>query len=99
MLDAGVPVEEMLEHSSAAELLGAVAQWCERYSRWREEIGLPFIEGHPVESWAGLVPIERQAALLFQVANHVASLGEVERAWRLRQWGGRSLVEELRGGE
>ena len=81
----------MLADDSAAGLLDAVAQWCERYSRWREEIGLPFIEGHPVESWAGLVPLERQAAVLFRVANHVLSQGQVERAWRLRQWGVRSL--------
>ena len=78
MLDDAVPVEEMLADDSAAGLLDAVAQWCERYSRWREGIGLPFIEGHPVESWAGLVPIERQAAVLFRVANHVLSQGQVE---------------------
>ena len=98
MLDAGVPVEEMLEHESAVELLDAVAKWGECYARWRVDIGLPFVEGLPVEDWAGLVPLERRAAVLFRVANHVFGQGQVERAKGLRQWGVRALVEELRGG-
>ena len=98
MLDAGVPVEEMLDHESAAALLDGVAQWCDRYARWREEIGLPFVEGHPIEAWGGRLPLEGRAAVLFRVANHLHGQGEVERAGRLRQWGVRALVYELRGG-
>ena len=97
LLDAGVPVEEMLDHDSAPELLDAVAQWCEWYARWRVNIGLPFVEGHPVEDWGELVPIERRAAVLFRVASHLHGQGETERARRLRQWGVRALVAELQG--
>ncbi len=97
LLDAGVPVEEMLDHDSAPELLDAVAKWSERNTKWRVNIGLPFVEGYPVEDWAGLVPLERRAAVLFRVANHLQTQGEVERAKRLRRWGARALVEELRG--
>ena len=43
----------MLADDSAAGLLDAVAQWSERYARWRADIGLPFVEGHAVEDWAG----------------------------------------------
>ena len=85
LVAAGVPADEMLEHDSAPELLDAVAQWCREYARWREECGLAFIEGYPVESWAGQVPRERRAAALFRVANHVHGQGEVERAWMLRR--------------
>ena len=98
LLDAGVPVEGMLDHDSAAELLDAVAKWSERNTKWRADIGLPFVEGYPVEDWAGLVPLERRAAVLFRVANHLHGQGEAERAKRLRQWGVRALIEELRGG-
>lgn len=93
----GVPEDEMLDHGSAPELLDAVAQWCREYVRWREECGLAFIEGYPVESWAGQVPSERRAAVLFRVANHVHGQGEVERAWRLRRWAVRSLLDEYAG--
>ena len=94
---AGVPADEMLEHDSVPELLDAVAQWCREYTRWREECGLAFTEGYPVESWAGQVPRERRAAVLFRIANHVHSQGEVERAWRLRWWAVRSLLDEYAG--
>ena len=90
----GVPVDEMLEHHSAPELLDAVSQWCREYARWREECGLAFIEGYPVESWAGQVLAGRRAAVLFRIANHVHGQGEVERTWRLRQWAVRSLLDE-----
>ena len=93
----GVPADEMLEHDSAPELLDAVAQWCREYARWREGCGLAFIEGYPVESWAGQVPRERRAAVLFRVANHVHGQGEVERAWRLRRWAVQSLPDEYAG--
>ena len=56
----------LIEHNSAPELLDAVAQWCREYTRWREECGLDFIEGYPVESWAGQVPRERRAAALLR---------------------------------
>ena len=90
----GTPAEEMLEHDPAADLLDAVAQWCREYTRWREECGLAFIEGYPVEDWAGQVPAERRAAVLFRIANHVHGQGEVERAGRLRRWAVQSLVDE-----
>ena len=90
----GVPADEMLEHDSAPELLDAVAQWCREYTEWREECGLAFIEGYPVESWARQVPPERRAAVLFRVAAYVHGKGEVEKAWRLRRWAVRSLLDE-----
>ena len=93
----GIPADEMLEHESAAELLEAVARWCREYARWREECGLAFVEGYPVEDWAGQVPAERRAAVLFRIADYVHGQGEVERAWRLRQWGVQSLVNEYAG--
>ena len=93
----GVPADEMLEHVSAPELLDTVAQWCREYARWREECGLAFIEGYPVESWTGQVPPERRAAALFRIADHVHGQGEVERAWRLRRWAVRSLLDEHAG--
>ena len=48
----GTPAEEMLSHESAVEMLDTVAQWCREYAQWREECGLSFVEGHPVEEWA-----------------------------------------------
>ena len=87
----------MLSYESAAELLDAVARWCRDYTRWCEECGLAFIEGYPVESWAGQVPAERRAAVLFRIANHVHCQGEVDRVWRLRQWAVRSLLDEYAG--
>ena len=93
----GVPADEMLEHDSAPQLLDAVAGWCREYVRWREECGLAFIEGYPVESWAGQVPSERRAAVLFRIANHIHGQGEAARAWRLRRWAVRSLLEEYAG--
>ena len=93
----GIPADEMLSHESAAELLDAVAQWCREYTRWREECGLAFVEGYPVESWAGQVPAERRAAVLFRIADHVHGQGEVERAGRLRRWAVQSLTDEYAG--
>ena len=93
----GVPADEMLEHDSALELLDAVAQWCREYARWREECGLAFIEGYPVENWAGQVPAERRAAVLFRIADHIHGQGEVDRAWRLRRWAVQSLLDEYSG--
>ena len=93
----GVPPDEMLEHHSAPELLEAVTQWCREYTRWREECGLAFIDGYPVESWAGQVPPERRAAVLFRIATHVHGQGEVERARRLRRWAVQSLLDEYAG--
>ena len=93
----GVPADEMLNHDSVPELLDAVAQWCRDYTRWREEYGLAFINGYPVEGWAGQVPAERRAAVLFRIANHIHGRGEVERAWRLRRWAVRSLTDEHAG--
>ena len=93
----GTPADEMLSHDSAAELLDAVAQWCRDYTRWREECGLAFVEGYPVEEWAGQVPSERRSAVLFRIAHHIYCQGEVERAWRLRQWAVRSLTDEYAG--
>ena len=93
----GVPANEMLEHDSAPELLDGVAQWCREYACWRGECGLAFIEGYPVESWAGQVPAERRAAVLFRNADHVHGQGEVERAWRLRRWAVQSLLDEYAG--
>ena len=84
----------MLEHDSVPELLDAVAQWCREYARWREECGLAFIEGYPVESWASQVPAERRAAVLFCIADHIHGQGEVERACRLRRWAVQSLLDE-----
>ena len=93
----GFPADEMLEHESAPGLLAAVAEWCREYVRWREQCGLAFIEGHPVESWAGQVPAGRRAAVLFRIADHVHGQGEADRAWRLRRWAVRSLLEEYPG--
>lgn len=92
-----VPADEMLEHDSAAEFLEAVVLWCREYARWREECGLAFIEGYPVEGWAGQIPAERRAAVLFRIADHIHGQGEVERAWKLRRWGVRSLLDEYAG--
>ena len=93
----GIPADEMLNHDSVPELLDAVARWCRDYTRWREECGLAFVEGYPVEEWAGQVPAERRAAVLFRIADHIHGQGEVERAWRLRRWAVRSLVNEYTG--
>ena len=93
----GIPADEMLNHDSAPELLDAVARWCREYTRWREECGLAFVEGYPVEEWAGQVPAERRAAVLFRIADHIHGQGEVERAWRLRRWAVRSLTDEYTG--
>ena len=93
----GVPADEMLEHDSVPEILDAVAQWCREYTEWREECGLAFIESYPVESWAGQVPREWRAAVLFRIANHVHGQGEVERAGRLRRWAVQSLLDEYAG--
>ena len=90
----GIPPNEMLEHDSIPELLDAVAQWCQEYTRWREGCGLAFIEGYPVESWAGQVPAERRAAVLFRIANHIHGQDEIGRAWRLRRWAIQSLLDE-----
>ena len=72
-------------------------QWCREYARWREECGLAFIEGYPVESWAGQAPPERRAAALFRIAGHVHGQAEVERARRLRWRAVRLLLEEHAG--
>ena len=96
-IEDGTPADEMLNHESAAELLDAVAQWCRDYSRWREGCGLAFIEGYPVEDWAGRIPAERRAALLFRVANHVHGQGEAARARMLRRWAVQSLLDEYAG--
>ena len=93
----GIPAAEMLDHGSAAEMLGAVARWCREYARWREECGLAFINGYPVEGWAGQVPGERRAAVLFRIADHIHGLGEVDRAWMLRRWAVQSLTDEYAG--
>ena len=93
----GVPADEMLNHESAAELLDAVSQWCREYTQWREECGLAFVEGYPVEDWAGHVPAERRAAVLFRIANHIHGRDEVDRAWKLRRWAVRSLLDEYAG--
>ena len=93
----GTPSDEMLNHDSAEELLDAVARWCRDYTQWREECGLAFVEGYPAEEWAGQVPAERRAAVLFRISHHIHGQGEVERAWRLRQWAVRSLTDEYAG--
>ena len=90
----GIPADEMLNHDSVPELLEAVARWCRDYTQWREECGLAFVEGYPVEDWAGQVPAERRAAVLFRIADHVHGQGEVERALLLRRWAVRSLTDE-----
>ena len=78
-------------------MLGSAARWCWEYARWREECGLTFINGYPVEEWAGQVPAERRAAVLFRIADHIHGQGEVERAWRLRRWAVQSLLDEYAG--
>ena len=93
-ISEGVPADEMLDHKSAATLLADVARWCQEYARWRIGSHLPFIEGHPVESWAHVVPPERRPGLLFRVADHVGGQGEVERAERLRRWAVLVLLDE-----
>ena len=90
----GVRAGEMLGHESAAELLADVARWCREYAQWRIGSNLPFVEGHPVERWAHLVPPERRPGLLFRVADHVGGQGEVERAERLRRWALLVLLDE-----
>lgn len=90
----GIPADEMLNHDSVPELLDAVARWCRDYTQWHEECGLAFVEGYPVEEWAGQVPAERRAAVLFRIADHIHRHGEVERTWQLRRWAVRSLVDE-----
>ena len=94
LVSEGVPFGEMLNHESAAALLADVAQWCREYTRWRAGSGLPFVEGHPVKSWAHVVPPERRSGLLFRVANHVESQGEAWQAWRLRRWALLVLLNE-----
>lgn len=94
LIAEGIPTEEMLEQDSTREMLEAVGRWCRDYAQWRERCGLAFINGHPVESWAGQVPAERRAAVLFRIADHLHGEGEVERAWRLRRWAVQSLLEE-----
>ena len=93
----GIPADEMLNHDSAPELLDAVARWCRDYTQWREECGLAFVEGYPVEEWADQVPAERRAAVLFRISHHIHGQGKVERAWRLRRWAVRSLTDEYAG--
>ena len=93
-ISEGVPADEMLDHKSAATLLADVTRWCQEYARWRIGSHLPFIEGHPVESWAHVVPPERRPGLLFRVADHVGGQGEVERAERLRRWAVLVLLDE-----
>ena len=87
----GARADEMLEHESAAALLADVARWCREYANWRIGSNLPFVEGHPVASWAHVVPPERRPGVLFRVADHIEGLGETERAWRLRRW---ALLDE-----
>ena len=88
----------MLKHDSVPALLNAVAQWCQEYARWRQEcVYSGFIEGYLVESWAGQVPAERRAAVLFRIADHLHDQGEVERAWRLRRRAVQSLLDEYAG--
>ena len=93
-ISEGVPADEMLEHESASALLADVARWCQEYARWRIGSHLPFVEGHPVERWAHLVPPERRPGLLFRVADHVGGQGEVERAERLRRRAVLVLLDE-----
>ena len=93
-ISEGVRAGEMLEHESAATLLADVARWCQEYAQWRIGSHLPFVEGHPVERWAHLVPPERRPGLLFLVADHVGGQGEVERAERLRRWAVLVLLDE-----
>ena len=94
LVSEGVPAGEMLDHESAAALLDGVAQWCRDYTRWRIGSNMPFIEGHPVESWARVVPPERRPGVLFRVADHVEGQGETERAGRLRRWALLVLLDE-----
>lgn len=89
----GTPLESMMDHPAADELIEAVDRWCEEYAQWRQDSGLAFVNGYPVEDWAPLVPEERRAAVLFRVANHLEKQGEPERADNLRRWGLRSLAE------
>ena len=93
----GILADEMLNHESAPEMLDTVAQWCREYAQWREECGLSFVEGYPVEEWAGQVPSERRAAVLFRIADHIHGQDEVERSWRLRRWAVQSLTDEYVG--
>ena len=93
-ISEGVLADTMLEHESAAALLADVARWCQEYAQWRIGSHLPFVEGHPVERWAHVVPPERRPGLLFRVADHVEGQGETERARRLRRWGLLVLLAE-----
>ena len=83
----GVPVGEMIGHESAA-LLANVAQWCREYARWRIGSNLPFVEGHPVESWAHVVPQERRPGVLFRSAARRTMIGLSLRypAWLGQLW-------------
>lgn len=76
------------------ETLDALARQCRDYTRSREECGLAFIEGYPVEDWSGQVPAGRRAAVLFRIADHIHGSGEVDRVWRLRRWTVQSLLDE-----
>ena len=53
--------------------------------------------GYPARSWADQAPPERRMAVLFRVANHIHSQGDIDRALKLRRWSVQSLMDEFAG--